>query len=130
MRGFFDTNLFIYLWEDGRSDRGSQVRKVLHAIQAMDGKLLTSTFTLAEILVHPVRQGAIEAVREYIEAFQRLELIDFDTTCALLFAEIRARNPEVRPPDVIQLACAARAQCDWSLTNDHRLASIEVEGIG
>lgn len=102
----------------------------MNAIQAMDGKLLTSTLTLAEILVHPMRQNAIGAVRQYIEAFQRLELVDFDATCALLFAEIRARNPKVRPPDVIQLACAARARCDWFLTNDHRLASIEVEGIG
>lgn len=76
-----------------------------------------------------MKRGAEAAVRAYVDRFERLELVAFDTTCALLFAEIRARHPKIRPPDAIQLACAAKARCRWFLTNDARLSEAEIPGI-
>jgi predicted nucleic acid-binding protein len=129
MKVFFDTNLFIYLWEGGNSPRKEAVERIVAAIEAADGMLVTSSLTLGEILVHPMRRGAEAAVRAYVDRFERLELVAFDTTCALLFAEIRARLPKVRPPDAIQLACAAKARCRWFLTNDGRLSEARIPGI-
>ena len=130
MKLFFDTNLFIYLWEGEESPRAKQVRRILGALRRANGTLATSTLSLAEILVHPLRKGAHDTVESYIERFQRLELIAFDATCSLYFAEIRARHSSVKPPDAIQLASARRAGCDWFLTNDSRLSALAIPGIG
>lgn len=129
MKVFFDTNLFIYLWEGRPSPAKERIERILRILQQSGGSLATSTLTLAEILVHPVRQGAGEAVRAYVERFERLDLIPFDATCSVRFAEIRARHPAVKPPDAIQLACASRARCDWFLTSDRRLTDLEISGI-
>ncbi len=130
MKVFFDTNLFIYLWDDAKSSRGRKVRRILRALHRTEGDLVTSTLSLAEILVHPMRKRAHEVIEAYIERFQRLELVSFDATCSLYFAEIRARHSTIKPPDAIQLACARRAECDWFLTNDGRLSNLKISGIG
>lgn len=129
MKVFFDTNLFIYLWENDKSARARQVRRILQALRKADGALATSTLSLAEILVHPMREGALDTIEAYIDRFQRLELIAFDATCSLYFAEIRASHSTIKPPDSIQLACARRAGCDWFLTNDGRLSDLKIPGI-
>ena len=49
---------------------------------------------------------------------------------AEVFAAIRARHPKVRPPDAIQLACAARAGVEWFVTNDARLRGLAIPGLG
>ena len=92
-------------------------------------ELVTSTLTLGQILVHPMRSGEDDAVKAYLERLQRLELVSFDARCAALFAAIRARQPKIRPPDAIQLACAARVNCAWFLTNDRRLSGVHVPGV-
>lgn len=129
MKVFFDTNLFIYLWEQSGGARADAVRRVLKALRGAEGILVTSALTLAEILVHPMKRREDRVVKAYVERFGHLELVAFDTACAVLFAGIRARSPRVRPPDAIQLACAARARCDWFLTNDRRLSGVQVPGI-
>jgi predicted nucleic acid-binding protein len=48
-------------------------------------------------------------------------LVPFDESAALHFADIRA-DRTIRPPDAIQLACAAAAGVDIFVTNDARLS--------
>ena len=53
---FFDTNLFIYLLED-TGVRGKRVEEMVERISERRDRLLTSTLTLAEVLVKPLSRS-------------------------------------------------------------------------
>ena len=92
-------------------------------------ELCTSTLTLGEVLVKPTEQGDETLRRRYEEVLSRTaRLISFDREAARRYAEIR-RNRSIRPPDAIQLACAAQAEVDLFITNDDRLSRLTVPGI-
>jgi len=55
-------------------------------------------------------------------------LLAFDRAAARRYAEIR-RNRSIRPPDAIQLACAALVGVDLFITNDDRLSGLTIPGI-
>ena len=127
-RVFWDTNLFIYLLEDSgaQSDRVAILRERM--LERRD-ELCTSTLTLGEVLVKPTEQGDEILRRRYEEVLSRTaRLISFDREAARRYAEIR-RNRSIRPPDAIQLACAAQAEVDLFITNDDRLSRLTVPGI-
>jgi predicted nucleic acid-binding protein len=127
-RIFWDTNLFIYLWEDygALSQTVEDLRrKMLHR----GDQLLTSTFTLAEILVKPTVTGDAELCRKYEEAISSVALlIPLDTKVAKIYAALR-RDRLLKAPDVIQLASAASVAADLFVTNDARLQGKHVPGI-
>jgi predicted nucleic acid-binding protein len=127
-RVFWDTNLFIYLLEDfgPQSDRVAEVRQRM--LERAD-ELVTSTLTLGEVLVKPSEQGN-EALRQrYEDVLSRTaRLVSFDRETARRYAEIR-RNRTIRPPDAIQLACAAQVGVDLFITNDDRLSRLAIPGI-
>src|ERR1700738_1219663 len=102
-RIFFDTNLFIYLLEDF-GENSSRTRGLLTRMTERKDQLLTSTMTLGEILVKPMRLGKLEWAKQYRELFQGLgmALIPFDRDCAELYAKIRV-DEAIKPPDAIQL---------------------------
>jgi predicted nucleic acid-binding protein len=127
-RVFWDTNLFIYLLEDyGRLSK-SVVEHRRNMIARGD-QLLTSAFTMGEILVKPTEEGNDELCRKYEEAITRVALIvPFDLKSARLYASIR-RDRSVRAPDAVQLACAGGAVVDLFVTNDRRLQKKRVDGI-
>jgi predicted nucleic acid-binding protein len=54
--------------------------------------------------------------------------LPFDREAAVQYAAIR-RDRSVKPPDAIQLACAAQAQIDLFITNDDHLRGKVVSGI-
>lgn len=127
-RIFWDTNLFIYLFEDygSLSERVADVRT---RMQARGDELLTSALTLGEILVKPTERGSEELKATYEEAVTKVAtVLPFTREVARLYAEIR-RDRSIRPPDAIQLACAAHARVDLFVTNDDRLAAKAVAGI-
>jgi len=127
MRVFWDTNLFIYLWEEG--PWSDAVRETRERMKALNSTWATSTLTVGEILVHPLRHGkAVQAAR-YREAFRSIEVTPFDEEAAVRFATIRAQHPRLPPPDAIQLACASLMDTDWFLTHDQRLKALKIEGI-
>ncbi len=65
----------------------------------------------------------------YVDAIAMASsILDFDLKAAKIYARLRS-NRSLRPPDAIQLACAAAAGVDLFITNDSRLHSIQVEGI-
>ncbi len=55
-------------------------------------------------------------------------VVPFDATAARRYAAIRL-DRGIRPPDAIQLACAAEAGVDLFITNDERLSRKIVPGI-
>ena len=127
-RIFWDTNLFIYLWEDYGA--------LSHAVQELRTKMLhrgdqlvTSTLTLGEILVKPTVAGNTELCRKYEEAIASVALlVPLDARVAKLYASIR-RDRLLKAPDVIQLASAASVGADLFVTNDGRLQGKQVSGI-
>lgn len=127
-RVFWDTNLFIYLLEDfgPQSDRVAEVRERM--LERAD-ELCTSTLTLGEVLVKPAEQGN-EALRQrYEDVLSRTaRLIVFDRETTRRYAAIR-RNRSIRPPDAIQLACAAQVGVDLFITSDDRLSRLAIPGI-
>jgi predicted nucleic acid-binding protein len=99
-------------------------------VDAGEHTLLTSSLTVGEILVYPIKHNRRELKAEYLQAFGSITVIPFDTEASAIFAELRAKNPGLRPPDAIQLSCAAVAESDLFLTNDGRLSKVSVSGIG
>ncbi|HXX22413.1 MAG TPA: type II toxin-antitoxin system VapC family toxin [Terriglobia bacterium] len=127
-RVFWDTNLFIYLFE-GTGALGKRVRDLRRAMVARGDQLLTSTLTLGEVLVKPIEQGDQELVSKYEDAITRTSvMIPLDVKAAKIYAALRS-DRSLRAPDAIQLACAAAAGVDLFITNDTRLHSRHVEGI-
>lgn len=125
---FWDSNLFIYLFEDyGRlSERVADVRQ---RMLDRGDQLLTSTLTLGEVLAKPAETGNALLKATYEEAIiKAATLLPFSREAARLYAEIR-RDRSIRPPDAIQLACAAQARVDLFITNDDRLAAKTIAGI-
>ena len=127
-RVFWDTNLFIYLFEDygALSEGTGQLRSKL--LDRGD-QLLTSTLTLGEILVKPTERNDSELCRRYEHAISSAAtLIAFDVKAARVYAALRL-DRSLRAPDAIQLACAASANVDLFVTNDERLQGKQVNGI-
>jgi predicted nucleic acid-binding protein len=127
-RIFWDTNLFIYLFED--YGPLSEATATLRTKMLTRGdQLLTSTFTLGEILVKPAELGDMQLCARYETAITAAALIlPFDTRAARIYASLRS-DRALRPPDAIQLACAAGTGIDLFVTNDARLQRRHVEGI-
>ena len=127
-RIFWDTHLFIYLIEE--NDEFSQsVVELRQRMVARNDVLITSSLSLGEVLVKPLEKGDQRLAAEYEQAIARgAVIVPFDQNAARRFAAIRATGG-IRPPDAIQLACAAQAGIDPFVTNDDRLSRLNVDGI-
>jgi len=127
-RIFWDTNLFIYLFED-YGELSGKVQVLRKRMLERGDQLLTSTLTLGELLVKPMENGAAELCQRYEGALSASAvLIPFDAKAAVQYARLRC-DRSIRPPDAIQLACASAAQTDLFITNDERLHTKHIEGI-
>jgi predicted nucleic acid-binding protein len=127
-RIFWDTNLFIYLFE-GSGKLLLQTKALRDKMLVRGDELLTSTVTLGEVLVKPIELGDTKAVSYYENLLKNTaRLLPFEEKAAVMYARLRA-DRSLRPPDVIQLACAATAGVDLFITNDARLHSKQVPGI-
>ncbi|MYB54222.1 MAG: type II toxin-antitoxin system VapC family toxin [Acidobacteriia bacterium] len=127
-RVFWDTNLFIYLIE-GTGDRSRQVLELYGRMRERGDSLFTSALTVGEVLVKPVERNNDALRRRYEQALgSGATVLPFDIDAASHYAEIR-QDRSIRPPDAIQLACAAAAEIDLFITNDDRLTRKSVRGI-
>ncbi|MCZ0943696.1 MAG: PIN domain-containing protein [Gammaproteobacteria bacterium] len=127
-RIFWDTNLFVYLFED----KGEFTQRVVTLRERMierSDELFTSALTVGEILVRPVEAEDESLARRYEQAILAAStVLPFDQSAALAFARIR-QDRSIKPPDAIQLACASVAGVDLFITNDERLSRKVVSGI-
>jgi predicted nucleic acid-binding protein len=127
-RVFWDTNIFIYFFEDhgqeGKSARGLRERMLRRGDQ-----LITSSMTVGEILVKPRQRQDLHLCNEYERAITATALVlPFDLNAARVFAGLRS-DRSLQPPDAIQLSCAAKVDTDLFVTNDNRLSGLTVDGI-
>ena len=127
-RVFWDTNLFVYLFENYGA-LSARVAEIRQRMLDRGDELVTSTLTLGEVLVKPAEAGNAALRATYEEVITKsATLLAFSRGAARLYADIR-RDRTIRAPDAIQLACAAEARVDLFLTNDDRLAAKAIPGI-
>jgi predicted nucleic acid-binding protein len=128
-RIFWDTNLFIYLFEHNAEWSGRVIEFRQRMLERRD-QLLTSYLTLGEALTKPRETHNSVLEKSYLNFFTNgpVELIAFELEAAKQYPEIRCRE-RIRPADAIQLACAAAARTDLFVTNDNRLSGMAVSGI-
>lgn len=127
-RVFWDTNIFIYLFEgSGRSL--AQAKALRDKMLIRGDELLTSAMTVGEILVKPAQLGDNKAASYYENLLKATaRLLPFEEKSAVVYARIRT-DRSIRAPDAIQLACAASVGVDLFITNDARLQGKRVPGI-
>lgn len=128
-RIFWDSNLFIYLFEDNPawSPRVAEFRRQM---VRRDDRLITSFLTVAEVLTKPRELNNLILHKAYLNLFsgKSIELVPFELDAAQRYSELRSGS-RVKPADAIQLACAAAARTDLFVTNDDRLSRLVVPGI-
>ncbi|MFZ0744469.1 MAG: PIN domain-containing protein [Terracidiphilus sp.] len=128
-RIFFDTNVFIYMFE-GLEPSRSRMLEIRRRMLERGDRIVTSTMTLGELLVKPTKLGQASLIEQYDSAIRSAaEVVSFDAQVAWRFASLRATHT-LRSADAIQLACAAHTGVDLFLTNDQRMHSLNIPGIG
>ncbi len=128
-RVFWDTMLFIYLLE--RSPvHVPRVTEVLKRSYRRGDRLFTSHFAVGEVMAGlPNDRSRAIAFRDTI-AGMGFSFLPFDAGCVSTFARLRGEE-RLKPPDSINLACAASFGIDVFLTNDNQLLKrgLHVAGI-
>lgn len=126
---FWDSNLFIYLFEE-HPEFGEPVRDLRRKMRTRGDRLFTSCLTVGELLVKPVSLKQKEITNRYSGFFSRsgITVLPFDLQAALRYAQIR-QDRAITRSDAIQLAIAASAGIDLFITNDARLSRAVVTGI-
>ena len=128
-RIFFDTNIFIYMFE-GLEPNRSRMLEIRRRMLERGDRILTSAMTLGEVLVKPTKLGQASLIEQYDRAIRATsEIISFDAQVAWRFATLRATH-NLRCSDAIQLACAAHFGVDLFISNDKHLHKLDVPGIG
>jgi len=125
-RIFWDTHLFLYLFEGGTS--ADDVKRLRERMLARGDRLFTSSVTMGEVLVRPVAAGAGVADVYETAIARAATILPFDATAARHYAALRA-EPTIDPTDAMQLSCAAAAGIDMFITNDDRLSGKVVPGV-
>lgn len=126
---YWDSMVFIYLLE-GHPQFVSKVQRILQHIESRGDTLMTSVFTIGEVLTGPRRAGAskiVDAIRAYFES-GRVALLPFDAQTADRYSILRF-SLKVSQADGIHLATAALAGADAFVTNDRKLWAMRVPGI-
>jgi predicted nucleic acid-binding protein len=127
-RIFWDTNLFIYLF-DKHSEFFEPTAALRRRMTERKDDLMTSAMTLGEIQVGPRRSKDLARAGKYRDAIhQSCKVLPFDAAAADIYAQLR-ENPAIKPPDAIQLSCAAAAGVELFITNDVGLHRLAVPGI-
>jgi predicted nucleic acid-binding protein len=128
-RIFFDTNIFIYMFEGIEPNR-SQMLEIRRRMLERGDRIVTSAMTLGEILVKPTKLGQASLIEQYDRAIRSTaDVISFDAQVAWRFATLRATH-NLRCADAIQLACAAHFGVDLFITSDQQLHKLDIPGIG
>ena len=128
-RIYWDSMLFIY-WLEDNPLFAKRVAAVHTRMRERRDELITSAFTLGEVLAGAYRKGAAQqadAVRGFLLSLLS-EVVPFTAETADHYARIRGKLG-IASPDAIHLACAAQAGTDLFLTNDTALVGKVIPGI-
>lgn len=102
------------------------VRAFFQAMSQGEFQVVTSTLTLTEVLVHPLRLGNVELAEQYRDIVldqENLITVPVSIEIAEVAARLRATR-NLRTPDAIQIATAVQGGGTFFLTNGARLAAI------
>lgn len=101
------------------------VRFFFEAMDRGDFMVVTSTVTLLEVLVHPLRSNNRKLATEYRDILlnSRLMTLEVSNAIAEQAARLRATH-NIRTPDAIQISAALNAGATHFFTNDIRLPEI------
>lgn len=128
---FLDTAPLIYFIE-GSSEYQENLKQLFEANDKGVFSFITSSITLLEVLVKPLKEGQLELADKYktiLSSATGIEIFDITNTLAVKAAELRAKY-NLRTPDSIQIATAIENNAAYFLTNDIRLKSIpEIESV-
>lgn len=122
---FLDSAPLIYFIE-GHSDYQPQLKGLFASNDNGDFTFVTSTITLLEVLVKPLKDGQTHLVSQYKKILLNaagIEIYDIDNLIAIKAAELRAKYA-LRTPDAMQIATALECKADVFLTNDTRLKTV------
>jgi len=117
-----DSAIFIYLIEE-HAQYLPVVAPIFSAISAGSLTAFTSSLTLLEVLVQPLRANLPALADRYEKILTQsygLTLIPLDVRILRAAAQLRAVI-SMKTPDAIQLASALAAGCTAFLTNDQRI---------
>jgi predicted nucleic acid-binding protein len=116
-----DTAIFLYFVEE-HPVYLPLVEPVFEGIDHGDVQGVTSTLTVLETIVVPLRSGDEALARRYeslLTHSRGLKLVHLDLGLLRAAAHLRAVT-RLKTPDAIQLAAALSEGCSTFLTNDHR----------
>ncbi|SPD76239.1 PilT protein domain protein [uncultured Desulfobacterium sp.] len=119
-----DTAPLIYFIEEN-SVYINSVRLFFEAMDRGDFTVVTSTVTLLEVLIHPLRSNNKKLATEYRDILlnSRLVTLEISNAIAERAARLRAIH-NIRTPDAIQIGAALNAGASYFFTNDVRLPEI------
>lgn len=122
---FLDTAPLIYFIE-GHSAYQPVLSNLFNFNDKGGFSFVTSSVTLLEVLVKPLREGQkviAEQYRDILTTAPGIELFDVTSAIAEQAALLRAKY-NIRTPDAIQLATCIEVGADYFLTNDNRLKAV------
>lgn len=101
------------------------VRLFFEAMDKGNFAVVTTTVTLLEVLVHPLRSNNKELAAEYRDILlnSRLMMLEVSNAIAEQAAQLRAVY-NIRTPDAIQISAALEVGATHFFTNDIRLPEI------
>jgi predicted nucleic acid-binding protein len=127
-RIFWDTNLFLYLFEQ-HPDFAGPTAALLRRMNERGDTLITSWMTVAEVQVRPHAVGDPAGATAFRQGIlQAAEVVPFAEAASDAYVRVRSTTT-VKGPDAIQLACAAAARVELFVTNDRRLTKLAIPGI-
>jgi len=121
-----DSMVFIYLFELNR-EHLEEARRVLREVEAGTLRAVTSTLTLTEIMVKPLREGRKNEALDYaftIENFPNLTVKAPDVAIAIKAAELRAVY-DIKTPDALHLATAITSGAEVFVSQDVGLKRVK-----
>ena len=127
---FIDTAPFIYFIEKS-PDYLNVVEPIFRAADNSDVRLFSSSLTLLELLVKPLRLKRYDLVDQYehiLTTSSSITMRNLDVNIARRSAEIRAKY-NFKTPDSIQLATALSISAELFITNDKQLKIDEITTI-
>jgi len=121
-----DTAVFIYFVEE-HPQFMPMVEPLFEAIDRGQIAAVTSSVTLLEVLVVPLRRGDTALAGQYERLLTRssgLRLIDIDRPLLRAAATLRARG-NLKTPDALQVATALECGAKALVTGDRDIPSLE-----
>jgi len=121
-----DTAPIIYFIEK-RDPYYAKMQTVVSAITNGSIAAYSSTMTLTEVLVQPLKVNNSALVEEYEDVLlnsPNFSLMPIDVTVSRTAARLRAQH-NLKTPDAIQVATAIESQCEAFLTNDIGLKRVK-----